>query len=222
MAEIDKAKFLHDNLGLIKKFANKYHFATPKFSFEDLVQVGNKAAIRALDSFDPDRNIKATTYVGKAIDRDIREFVGANKYDAHVTNDAQRKAYKKTKETGKKHSFDELSAIRLDWGWENSSGDETSFSSVLPSGSPPPEEQMMVEEQKEILLEEIERLPAVQKRVIMGKFFEGSSFVDLGEELGYTRQRVKQIQQETFDILKIRLGTRLDGFIARPDGLVRR
>ena len=78
---INKEQFLTDNAGLIKKFANKYFFDTTKFSFDDLVQVGNQAAIKALDSFDDTRGIKPTTYVGTAVDRNICDFVRVNKFD---------------------------------------------------------------------------------------------------------------------------------------------
>jgi len=218
MAVLDKADFLSSNLGLIKQFANKYHFDTPKFSFEDLVQIGNKAAIRALDSFDDSRGIKPTTYVGKAIDRDIREFVRANKYDAFVSNHVQREHYNKG---GKNDTFNDLVAVRLDWGWESTSEEVQSFADVLPSGSPPPDEQMIVDEQRDILLEEINKLPDSQKRVIMGKYFDNVTYVELGKELGVSKQRAKQLQKKAFDTLKTRLNPRLGDFIARPDGLAR-
>jgi RNA polymerase sigma factor (sigma-70 family) len=222
---IDKEDFLSSNIGLIKKFANKYHFDTPKFSFEDLVQIGNKAAIKALDSYDNTRGIKATTYVGKAIDRDICEFVRSNKHDVYISNHAQRKHYKECQESGETKSFgpNELVAVRLDWDWENASADDNkSFADVLPSGAPPPEEQMMVDEQRDILLEEIERLPQDQQTVIMGKYFDSATFVDLGKDLGVSKQRAQQIEQKAFVTLKTRLGSRLGNFIARSDGLARR
>jgi len=81
---------------------------------------------------------------------------------------------------------------------------------------------MVVSEQREILMGEINRLPPRQQRVIMGKFFGNETYVSLGAELGVTKQRAKQIEQKAFATLKSRLSGRLDGFIARSDGLARR
>ena len=220
---INKEQFLTDNAGLIKKFANKYFFDTTKFSFDDLVQVGNQAAIKALDSFDDTRGIKPTTYVGTAVDRNICDFVRVNKFDVTYPVGAQRKHYNKSKETGEETKFiHSLSAVRLDCDYSGEMGDVGSWSQVLPSGSPPPEEKMMADEQTKILLEEIENLPEPQQRVIMGRYFGEFEFSELGSELGVSKQRAKQIEQLAFETLKIRLNKRLGGNIIRTDGLARR
>jgi len=216
---IDKEAFLSENIGFVKQVASKYCFDTPKFSFDDLVQIGNQAAIRALDSYDSKKGVKPLTYVGNAIDRDICEFVRSNKYDVYVSNHAQRKAHKIANETGKTKDFNDLVAVRLDW--DNPQGEGGGFAEVLPSGAPPPEQQMMVEEQSNILLEEINKLPPIQQKVIKGKYFDNISFVTLGAELGFSKQRAKQIEQKAFETLRTRLGPRLGGFIARSDGLAR-
>ena len=222
---IDVAEFLDKNCGLVKGVANKYYFETSKFSYEDLIAVGNQAVIKALDRFDESLGYRPTTYICWAIDRDIREFVRRNKHDLFVSTYAQRKHYKENKTETEQMGPASPVAVRLDWNWDievPESDDTGTLAEVIPSGEAPPEQKLMVDEQKDILLEEIARLPEREQQVVMGRYFEGASFVDLGAELGVTKQRAKQIEQKAFKTLRTRLNSRLGGFIARPDGLARR
>ncbi len=241
---IDKEQFLTENCGLIKKVANKYHFDTPKFSYEDLVAVGNKAVIKALDFFDETKGTKPQTYVFWAIDRDIRDYVRKNKHDLYVSTYHQRKHYKEFKksilavgDSGQAREENRAPdinhgaigpnspvALRLDWNWDlNAPAAETkSLADVIPSGEPPPEQKMMVEEQRDILMDEISRLPERQQFIVKSRHLEGASFVELGRTLGVTKQRAKQLEQKAFSVLRGRLESRLGNFIARPDGLARR
>ena len=215
--------FLDNNIGLIKGIANKYWFETSKFSYDDLVSVGYQSAMKAFNGFDESLGNKATTYLYKALDRDIREFVRKNKYDLYFSNYMQKKHWEETKNLSEKEAEEARGlgspmAMRLD----ATKNDDMHLSQILPSGSPPPEEQMMVEEQRDILLEEINRLPSHQRTVVKGHYFNGETFDELGEQLGLTKQRTQQIEQIAFKTLKGRLSSRLGDFIARPDGLARR
>jgi RNA polymerase sigma factor (sigma-70 family) len=223
MSSIDTEEFLSDNVGLIKGIANKYWFETSKFSYDDLVAVGYQAAIHALHSFDESKGNKAITYVYKALDRHIREFVRKNKHDLYLSNYMQKKHWEETKGLSEKEAEEMRGlgspmAIRID----ASKNDDMHVSQILPSGSPPPEEQMMVEEQRDILLEEINRLPSNQRTVVKGHYLNGETFDELGQQLGLSKQRTQQIEQIAFKTLKGRLSSRLGDFIARPDGLARR
>lgn len=228
MPVVDKDRFLKENCGLIKSAAYKYYFETPKFSFDDLVQIGNQGALKALDVFDHNRkDCKITTYVRKAADREIRDFVRKNKHDIYVSSYQQKKHYDAVVrgETDEAYSGPNSAiALRLDKFWDGygERDDKKPMVNVIPSGSPPPEQQMIVEEQKEILMKAIKSLPERERGVIIGHHLAHLTFVELGAEMGVTKQRVKQIEAKAMKKLKTKLEKKIDGFIARSDGLARR
>lgn len=227
MLNSDKEKFLKDNSGLINKAANRYFFTTPKWSFDDLVAVGNKGAIKALDGFDPTRQVsKLTTYVYKAASREIRDFVRTNKYDLHWSDHSQRKHYQAVKRGETDNQFSgpvSPMAIRLDKEFSpTNAGDSVSMINVLPSGAPPPEQDMMLEEQSKILMKEINSLPEREKSIIMERYVEGSTFIEIGARHGITKQRAQQLEERIIKSLRGRLIPKLGNFIVREDGLARR
>tara|TARA_R100001244_G_scaffold128115_1_gene98973 strand:- start:1423 stop:2127 length:705 start_codon:yes stop_codon:yes gene_type:complete len=220
---IDADTYIRDNAGLINKFVKKYFFDTPKFSKDDLFQVGAMAVARAIEGFDPNYGCKLVTYIGTAIDRAILNYVSSLKTDVYIPPKKLKELYEQEKKTGKKAAIqpNDFIALRLDWTPTHSDEDEP-FSSVMPSGSPPPEESMMVEEQNKILLEEINNLPSQQKDLIMARYFDNKKLPEIGNSLGITKQGARQIEQRAFDKLRIRLHNRLGGTILRTDGLARR
>lgn len=223
---INKEEFLKDNAGLIKSIAGNYYFETPKFSFEDLVAVGNHGALLALNKFDSSKQkSKVSTYVYKAASRKIRDFVRKNKHDLAYTAYAQQKHYKSVQngETNTEYSGpNSPKAMRLNYDIDFGEGKSLSIINVVPSGEPPPEQKMMIEEQKEILLNEINALKPRQRDVIVQRHFDGATLREVGTNLGVSKQAVQQIECKAMKILKNRLEKRLGGFIARSDGLAAR
>lgn len=225
MNDINVEQFLKENNGMINKIVNKYYFETPKFSRDDLIATAHQSAINALKYYDATRESKPQSYVFNAVSNDVRQFICKNKYDLYVTAYAQKKNIPSNTDKNTTKAPNSWMAKRLDYGWDttNDVGDYIqTYGEVLPSGSPPPEEQIMWDEQREILLEEINKLPENEQKVVYGRYFNGNTFVELGKELGVTKQRAEQIQKKAFGKLRHRLNNRLDGFIVRQDGLARK
>lgn len=227
MQKVDREKFLRINAGLINKAANRYFFDTPKFSFDDLVSVGNQGALKALNHFDSSRReSKLTTYVFRAASREIRDFVRKNKHDLYVSTYSQRQQYQAQKRGETESQFsgpNSPMALRLDKEFNLGGFDGgVSTINVLPSGAPPPEQRMMFEEQGEILMQEINSLPPRDKSIIMQRHVSGATFSEIGDAHHITKQRAQQIEGRVMKGLRERLIPKLDGFIVREDGLARR
>ena len=75
----DRDKEISDNLALVTYMIEKYW---PKFD-EDLFQTGCVGLIKAVDSYDPNRGVKKSTYYGKCI---LNEIYMSNRKYAAIKN----------------------------------------------------------------------------------------------------------------------------------------
>lgn len=214
---MDKNTYLQENKGLVIKLANKYFMNTQKFDFDDLVAVGNTAALRALDAFDEKRGLcKVSTYVHKAVEHDIANFVRKNKFDLYVPPCAQKKAHDAFL-AGKDSPFrfgmpHSPHAVPLSSDYQNSSGSRTvPMAETIPSGAPPIPESLIKKEQTTILMEEVDTLPIRERAVIMSRFFDNTKLKDVASSYGITKQRVEQIQKKALSRLRVKIVKRLDG-----------
>lgn len=204
---MDKEKYLKENKGLIAKFASKYFIQTSKFDFDDLVAIGNKAAIHALNMFDESKG-KINTYVCQAVKRDIRDFVSKNKHDLYVSSYGQRGAWEEIK-NGNKDPLANTIALRINWDSDPTKGDmeETGYVSI-PSGEPPADEALMKQEQLDILMDELSTLPARDQDVIKSRYFDGQTLIQIANRLNVTKQRINQIESRAMNSLYIKCKAR--------------
>jgi RNA polymerase sigma factor (sigma-70 family) len=77
-------KVFEQYLGLVKHLANKY--AKKRDDFDDLVQAGSIAVLKAVEGFDPAKG-KFTTYAWQAISREMQDF--GTKQKKHKSNQAE-------------------------------------------------------------------------------------------------------------------------------------
>ena len=208
--------YLQENKGLVVKLANKYFMETPKFDFDDLVAVGNNAALRAFDAFDEDRGTaKVSTYVHKAVEHDIANFVRKNKFDLYVSPYAQKKAHEKflagdtsdLSRFGMPHS---PHAIPISYEHDDNERG-LPMAETIPSGAPPIPDTLIKAEQTTILMEEVDSLPKRERAVIMARFFDNAKLKDIASDYGLSKQRVEQIQKKALSRLRIKFIKRLDG-----------
>jgi len=206
--------YLEENKGIVVSLASKYFLDTPKFDFEDLVSVGNSAVLRALETFDHERGeAKVSTYVFRAVEHGIANFVRKNKFDLYVSPYQQKKAHKarisgensvNLFNFGADHS---PTAMRL----QETQRGGTPMTETIPSGTPPIPKILIKKEQIDILMEEVELLPIRERNVIMARFFDGAKLRDIACDFGVSKQRVQQIQTQALTRLKVSLTKRLDG-----------
>jgi len=71
-----KGILIERNLRLVVYIARK--FESSGVGIEDLVSIGSIGLIKAVNTFDPSRNVKLATYASKCIDNEIRMFLRRN------------------------------------------------------------------------------------------------------------------------------------------------
>lgn len=111
-----REKLISSNLRLVVSIAKKYK--NRGIDFLDLIDVGNKGLIKAVDKFDPSRECKISTYANIWIQREIERYIKKNSkiiYAPLGVIDAVI-AYKKekeriTKQLCREPSYKELSEI---------------------------------------------------------------------------------------------------------------
>lgn len=74
MTTDDMNMWLAENMKLIHKFCHKYYKGkiTSYIEYEDFFQVGSYGAWKGLKTFDEERGIKLSTYVGTCIENELR------------------------------------------------------------------------------------------------------------------------------------------------------
>lgn len=74
--EAIRSTLIEHNLRLVVYIARK--FESSGVGIEDLVSIGTIGLIKAVNTFDPHRNVKLATYASKCIDNEIRMFLRRN------------------------------------------------------------------------------------------------------------------------------------------------
>ena len=214
---MNRDAYLEENKGLVINLANKYFMDTPKFDFSDLVAVGNNAALRALDTFDENRGTaKVSTYVHKAVENDIANFVRKNKFDLYVSPYAQKQQHDKFLRGDTNADISKFgmpnSPHAIPISYEHNDAERgMPMAETIPSGSPPIPDTLIKAEQTTILMEEVDNLPTRERAVIMARFFDNAKLKDIANNYGITKQRVEQIQKKALSRLRIKVVKRLDG-----------
>ena len=75
-AEEARRKLIEHNLRLVVYIANK--FANPGVGVEDLISIGTIGLIKAINTFNPDKNIKLATYASRCIENEILMYLRRN------------------------------------------------------------------------------------------------------------------------------------------------
>lgn len=167
------------NLRLVVYIAKK--FDSPTAGAEDLVSIGTIGLMKAVKTFDPDKNIKLATYASRCIENEILMYL--------------RKASNSKTEL----SFDE--PLSTDWD-----GNELTLSDVL--GSDPDEisENIEHEDEKRLLRRVLNALPEKEKNIMYMRFgmngYEAYTQKELADEMGISQSYISRLEKRI--ISKIR------------------
>ena len=196
-------------------------------AIEDIVQQGNVGLLRAAAKFDLNKDCRLATYAAYWIRAEIRDFVvRAYRVVRLGTTKAERRAlraYRKTKET-------DPEALALASGMSRDRAEqllpllaahEASLDARtdeqgpmldrLPGAAPSPEDETSAHERRaravaavgEALCELTEREQLVVRERMMSD--EPRTLQDLGDELGVSKERVRQIEERARDKLRSKL-----------------
>jgi RNA polymerase primary sigma factor len=219
-----RERLIEKNLRLVVSVAKKYRgMGLP---FGDLIQEGNIGLMKAVDKYDPDRGWRFSTYatwwVRQAVQRAVADKGRTIRVPVHRGDKLRKMArvYNELSAESEREPTDGEVAGRLGWSVEDvrdlksSLWDATSLNQPLGSDPDATEVGELVEDEGasevarevigemelEWLTEAIERLPERHRRVLIGRYGLGEqeteTLAELSDELGISRERVRQLQRE--------------------------
>jgi RNA polymerase primary sigma factor len=220
-----RSKLIERNLRLVIPVAKKY--LGMGLPFGDLIQEGNIGLMRAADKFDPDKGFRLSTYatwwIRQAIQRAVADKGRTIRVPVHMGDKIRKmaRAYNELSAQLEREPTDEEVAERLGWDVDrvkdvkSAIPDATSLNQPLSTDEDSSELGDFVEDERESgvagevvkeletrrLMESVARLPERQRRVLVRRYgLDGekpATLADLSEELGVSRERIRQLQRET-------------------------
>lgn len=176
-----KAKLIEHNLRLVVYIAKK--FDNTGVGVEDLISIGTIGLIKAINSFDTDKNIKLATYASRCIENEILMYL--------------RKNNKSRMEV----SIDE--PLNIDWD-----GNELLLSDILGTDEDLIYRDMEEEVEKKLLQRAINRLSEREKTIIDLRFGlsspDGSEMTqkEVADLLGISQSYISRLEKKIIKRLK--------------------
>ncbi|MEE0946089.1 MAG: RNA polymerase sporulation sigma factor SigE [Acutalibacteraceae bacterium] len=177
--EFVKEKLITHNLRLVVYIAKK--FESSSASAEDLVSIGTIGLIKAVNTFQPDKNIKLATYASRCIENEILMYL------------------RKTSVLKCEVSIDE--PLNVDWD-----GNELLLSDVLGSDGEEVGREIEREDERRLLNELVDRLPVREKEIMQLRFgMSGHRELtqkQVADYLGISQSYISRLEKRIIEKLK--------------------
>jgi len=167
------------NLRLVVYIAKKYESKTA--GAEDLVSIGTIGLMKAVRTYNPDKNIKLATYASRCIENEILMYL--------------RKASNSKTEM----SFDE--PLSIDWD-----GNELTLRDVLGSEGDEISQEIEYEDEKRLLRYIISNLSCKEKSIIQQRFgLNGQTLLtqkELADDMGISQSYISRLEKRILSKIK--------------------
>jgi RNA polymerase primary sigma factor len=215
------------NVRLVSVLARRFHH--PSLTFLDLFQEGTIGLLRAIEKYDPERNIKFSTYatwwiwqqLGRAADTQgalIRTPVHWNQLRRRVSRDVHAHAGDKSgplsrEELAAAHGMDPTQMDTMAQTFQFTStdapvseDDDRVLESMLAAEGSEPEEQALRSSLRERLEIALRQLPARERMILRQRFGldddESETLEQISVRLAVSRERVRQLESRALKRLK--------------------
>ncbi|MCD7921814.1 MAG: SigB/SigF/SigG family RNA polymerase sigma factor [Clostridiales bacterium] len=213
---------VHKNIGLVWSIVRR--FSNRGYDPEDLFQVGSIGLIKAIDHFDPDYNVKFSTYAVPLITGEIRRFLRDDGM-VKVSRTLKENGWKVSREAekwrnlyGREATLEELSAQTglsvediVMAGCANAEVDSLSRPVSGCDGKEVMLQEQIQDEKNEmearvnhVFLEEaLAGLESAERRLIWLRYFQGKTQTDVAKLLGTTQVQVSRMEKRLLEKMRL-------------------
>lgn len=178
-SEEAKRKLVEHNLRLVVYIARR--FENTKINIEDLISIGTIGLIKAINTFDPLKNIKLATYASRCVENEILMFL------------------RKTNNQKTEISFDE--PLNTDWD-----GNELLLSDILGTDNDAIMRHLEDDTDREMLMDALEKLSDREKSIISMRFGLGNTTErtqkEVADMMGISQSYISRLEKRIIIRLK--------------------
>lgn len=171
--KVARSTLIEHNLRLVVYIARK--FENTGINIEDLVSIGSIGLIKAVNTFDPEKNIKLATYASRCIENEILMYL------------------RKNNRTKTEVSFDE--PLNVDWD-----GNELLLSDVLGTDEDIITKDLETKVDKQLLINALSTLNTREKKIMELRFGlvgkEEKTQKDVADMLGISQSYISRLEKK--------------------------